>query len=295
MKQLKISLVTVCVIFCFSCNAQTDSTARKSLSPEAAAYLESVKDSMDISEPRMVFHIGYSAVYQGEDAIGNELMKYALTFKKQLYGDDYHELSVQNTKNGNYLEAISALETAVQMDPTVNGYYGWVLLYYYHDYERALAALEKFDALTPGFSDAPVGEDIHFLKGLCYMQMKKYSEAIEKFDIYINETTKSHGEDWVDLYTYVYKGICLHRLGMFNEAVADYDKTIKYYKDCTEAYYYRAIAKFALDESAEACENLRKAHELALGRNLHYDVYVEMFEAVYIQDIETDLKLYGCR
>lgn len=289
--------LTVLMSTLMSCQAQTpaDTAAhRKALSPEAVRYIETHKDSLDLNVADNVIYLGYLATYRGNDKIGNEIMDYGFSFKKNATGDDYQELSVQNTKNGNYVEAIAALEKAVTLDRRVNGYYGWVLLYYYHDYVKALATLEKYDALTPNFSDAPMGEDIHFLKGLCWMQIKNYPKAIAEFTTCIDETTKSHGEDWVDLYTYVYKGICLHRQGKYREAIFNYDKTIKYYKDCTEAYYYKGMAYVALAQKNEACENFNKARETAGRNNFHYDVYVELFDAVYMQDIEKALNVY-CR
>lgn len=265
------------------------------LGPEALAVWQSSRYRYDMNDPQNVFDVGYAQVYYGNDAVGNELMLYALSKMDSVTGEQYQELSVQNTKNGNHVQAIAALEKAVALDPQIYGYYGWVLLYYYHEYNRALECLEKYDALTPNFSDAPAGEDIHHQKGQCYMQLGLLEKALEEFDTYIGETTRSHGEDWVDPYTFVYKGRCLDRLNRYEEALVCYDKGIRCYKYNTEAHYYKALSLLRLKRENEAREHLRKALELARQNYFYRDVYVAFFEAVYLQDIEAAWEAMGGR
>lgn len=265
------------------------------LSSEALTIWQSNRYRYDMNNPENVFDVGYAEVYYGNDAVGNELMLYALSKMDSVTGEHYQELSVQNTKNGNHMQAIAALEKAVALDPQVYGYYGWVLLYYYHDYNKALECLEKYDALTPNFSDAPAGEDIHFQKGQCYMQLGLLEKAMAEFDTYIGETARSHGEDWVDPYTFVYKGRCLDRLNRHEEALVCYDKAIRYYKYNTEAHYYKALSLLRLKRENEAKEHLQKALELARQNYFYRDVYVAFFEAVYLQDIEAAWEAMGDR
>lgn len=119
---------------------------------------------------RLIMGVGSMDIYYGNNERGNEIIKYAMTKADSLSDGDYHAISVQNTKNGNYDIAINALEKGMDINPReLGGYYGWILLYYYRDYERALKVLNEYDAFTPNFSDAPSGEDIHYLKGLAYM------------------------------------------------------------------------------------------------------------------------------
>lgn len=264
------------------------------LSDAAGKVWQAYQYQYDMNVPKNVFLVGHAEMYFGNDTVGNEMMEYALLKMDSVTGDDYQELSVQHTKNGNHPQAIAALEKAVALDPQVYGYYGWVLLYYYHDYPKALECLEKFDALTPNFSDAPAGEDIHFQKGLCYMQLGQLPKAVAEFDTYIDETTRSHGEEWVDAYAFVYKGRCLDRLNRAEEALTCYDKAIRIYKYNTEAYYHKAMSLLILGRKAEAREHLLKAKELADQNYFYRDVYVEFFEAVYRQDIEAALgKIVG--
>ncbi len=80
--------------------------------------------------------------------------------------------------------------------------------------------------MTPGFVDAPWGENIYFLKGECLLGQKDYKGAIEQFDNYINSETD---ESWVDVYTFLYKGICLLKLGRSSKAEEQFEKMLTYY------------------------------------------------------------------
>jgi tetratricopeptide (TPR) repeat protein len=117
----------------------------QNLSEATKAYLEkikselpdSVKATVNLDDPQTLLRLGSRNAYFGNNERGNEIMRYAISKYSGVTGDDYHEWSVQNTKNGNYVTAIEALEKAVSLDPNLYGYYGWVLLYYYHDYTKA--------------------------------------------------------------------------------------------------------------------------------------------------------------
>jgi tetratricopeptide (TPR) repeat protein len=121
------------------------SISSQNLSEATKTYLEkikselpdSVKATVNLDDPQTLLRLGSRNAYFGNNERGNEIMRYAISKSSGVTGDDYHEWSVQNTKNGNYVTAIEALEKAVSLDPNLYGYYGWVLLYYYHDYTKA--------------------------------------------------------------------------------------------------------------------------------------------------------------
>lgn len=235
----------------------------------------------------VISSIGYNEVYQGNNERGNKLMLYALSKEDKISTSKYHAFSVQNTKNGNYSLAIDALEKAYELDSAeIAAYYGWTLLYYYRDYKRSLEVLEYCDELTPNFSDAPMGEDIHYLKGLAFMQLNQTERAIGQFDIYINELASKGNEEYVDVYTFVQKGRCLAKLGKHKEAKITYNKAIHYYEHCTEANYFKALSEIAIGQNDSACVNLEYALSKIQQGYKSTDNYVEFFHAVYPQDIQ---------
>ncbi|PCI93399.1 MAG: hypothetical protein COB15_16490 [Flavobacteriales bacterium] len=258
---------------------------------DITSYLQELDSSGDnINDDTLLFQIGYQNIYYGKYERGNALIEYALSKRDTITDNDYHAWSVQNTKNGNYKIAIDKLEKAMMINPQrESGYYGWVLLYYYRDYKKALAILEQQDAYTPDFSDAPVGEDIHYLKGLCLMQLKNYQKAVTEFDTYINNLARTHGEDFVDVYTFVQKGRCLTQLGEFDKAINSYKKAIKYYKECTEAYYFMGLTQLEMNKKDSACINLNKALNMIKKRYKSSDTYIEYFHEIYPQQIEENI------
>ncbi len=244
----------------------------------------------DTTNDSLMFKVGYQISYYGNFDKGNAMIEYALSKRDSVGAHDYQSWSVLNSKNGNYAIAIDKLEKAIELDFKEEAdYYGWLLLYYYRDYEKALSILEKYDALTPNFSDAPMGEDIHYLKGLCHMQLNHYQNAVDEFDIYINNLAVTHGEDFVDVYTFVQKGRCLSELGRFQEAIPSYKKAIEYHENCSEAYYFMGLTQLKMDENSNACESLNIALDLINKGYKSSDNYIEYFHEIYPQQIELSI------
>ncbi|MCB9202359.1 MAG: hypothetical protein H6604_04830 [Flavobacteriales bacterium] len=265
----------------------------QNLSVETEKYLQELvknyPDSLKSYDKNKIFDIGYKNAWLGYNKRGEELMQYGLKKMQQdsLYQSMRHS-SVQNTKNGFFVQAIEKLEKSSSQIPEISGYYGWVLLYYYHDYSRALKNLEIFDNLTPNFVDAPMGECVLFLKGICYMKMENYVKAIEEF----NQSEKNSDEHF-GKYNYphelqIYKGRCYEKLNNLNEALKCYDLANKVAKTA-DGFYYKAIILQKLGKKEEAKINLKQALELIKKCTKSQDKYVEMFDEIYIQDIEKTL------
>jgi tetratricopeptide (TPR) repeat protein len=270
------------------------------LSAEAKLFLDklkaqqsdSVRQNTKWEDPEFLMTLGSQIMYFGNNAMGNEFMNYGIQQLKNPTYEDYHEISVQNTKNGNYIAAIEALEKSAAISPEINGYYAWVLLYYYHDYERALQKLEIYDARTPNFNDAAVGEDIHFLKGLAHMKLNHYETAIQEFDINIKNIQKKYGKKWTNAYCSFYKGRCFEAMQQYKRADAAYNVAIKIDSNCTEAYYFMALNLKRLNQMKAAKQALNKALALIKKGYKQTDVYVELFDEIYLSDIEEAIKQF---
>jgi len=242
----------------------------------------------------LLIGVGSMDVYYGNNERGNKIMSYALSKIKKPSENTYHAISVQNTKNGNYNIAIPALKKAYKMNPKeVGAYYGWVLLYYYHDYEKSLSILNIYDDSTPSFSDYPMGECIHYLKGLAYNQLSNYDEALKEFDISINNELKQNDESWVDYQVFINKGISLFHLKKYEDAIVEFERAIKNYDKCSEAFYFMALSNLKLGFNELACKNLKNAEELINQGYKSSDAYVELFHEIYKQEID-DAILENC-
>ena len=239
---------------------------------------------------RLLIGVGSIDINHGNDERGNKIMRFALSKIKNPRENVYHAISVQNTKNGNYDIAMANLEKAYKINPKeIGGYYGWVLLYYYHDYEKALNILNAYDDFTPKFSDYPMGECIHYLKGLAHKQLNNYEEAVKEFDVSINNQLKEHSENWVDYTTFLNRGITLYLQNKNEEAINEFERVIRNYKECSEAYYFKGLSFIELNEKEKACENFNEALNLIKKGYKSSDPYVELFHEIYIQDIEQSL------
>jgi len=235
----------------------------------------------------LIFELGYIDVHNGNNERGNKIMSYTISKMKNPSETVFHALSVQNTKNGNYNISIPALEKAYGINPKeVGAYYGWVLLYYYHDYEKALSILNKYDDSTPNFSDWPMGECIHYLKGLAYMQLTDYEDAIKEFDVSIENTSMENGEDWVNYEVFLNKGRCLKELGRYEDAILSYQKAIRNFDKSSGAYYFMGLSQIELNQKEKACQNFSKALELIKKGYKSSDIYVELFHEIYERQVE---------
>ena len=114
-------------------------------------------------------------------------------------------------------------------------------------------------------------------------------KAVDEFNSYINAMTTTIGEDWVDVYTFVQKGRCLTELGQFDEAITSYNKAIKHYENCTEAYYFKGLTQIAMTKKEEACTNFNTALGLIKTGFKNEDAYVEYFHEIYTQQIEQSI------
>lgn len=233
-----------------------------------------------------ILEMGTYISYHGNDQCSNAMMKLCLAAHDSITASNWHVYSVQNTKNGNYAESIPALEKAVILDPKdIEGYYGWVLLYYYRDYERSLKHLEHYDQLSPGV-EAPVGENIHFLKGLCHYQMGNFQKAIEEFELNEAFEVKRFGRKNSNGYIYFYIARCYDQLGKIKPAEAYYKQAARYTLFPTEAYYYLGMLhKYKKGNAAMATKYLKDAHDLLLKGYKQQDIYVELFDEIYMTQV----------
>lgn len=235
----------------------------------------------------LLFFYGYREIYNGNDDRGNSIMRYSISKLKNPDPKIYHALSVQNTKNGNYDIAISALKRSYEIAPEEAGaYYGWVLLYYYHDYNKALEILNEYDNTTPNFMDAPMGENIHYLKGLAYAQLEDYENAIKEYNIVIDEESLKYGEKEVYYLVLLNKGISLYYSKRYTEAIHLFDKALINYDKCSEAFYFKGLSQLKLNDNNSACSNFKKAICLIKQGYKSSDTYVELFHEIYEQDVE---------
>lgn len=204
----------------------------------------------------------------------------------------FREMSVFYTKSGDYENARIWLDKAVQKDPYELGYRGWLNLYKMRSYDKAIDDLMEFSRVTK--SKYAWGESVALLIGLAYKQKKDYAQALRYINDYVDGVTKSDGEAWVDVYAFVYRGICKRNIEDYQGAVKDFGKAIQYANGgCPEAYYQRALV--LLESNPEqACDDLKKASDLATRGYIRSDPYKEFFDQLYIEEILETMAAIHC-
>lgn len=235
-------------------------------------------------------YYGSQLQWFGCEEKGNRIIENSLLKLKSVDAETYHGYSVQNTKNGNYDEAIAYLNNAANLDPAnVDGYLGWVLLYYYRDYDKALFHLERLDSST-NYVDYVGTDNIMYAIGLCYKQKGNYSKALEHFKRAIDHEIKEYGEEWVNHQMFYQTGRTLHRLNQPLEAISYYNDAINNWDGSSESIYYKGLAEIELGIGS-GCENLEKALLKVRKGIKSSDSYTRLFDEVYIGQIEEMIKL----
>ncbi|MEO1714202.1 MAG: tetratricopeptide repeat protein [Bacteroidota bacterium] len=167
--------------------------------------------------------------------------------------------SIAHNKRGDYATGMDFLEQAVKLKPLEYlGYRGWVKLFMLRDYDGALEDLHRLDQMTPGVADAPWGEDIYFLLGLCHLQKGQLDSARYWLEYSIESTTAGPGEDWVDVAVFYYAGLVRFLRKEPDPARFHFEKAISYSRRYAEAYYYLALLSWEREEAEEACQYLQK-------------------------------------
>lgn len=212
-----------------------------------------------------------------------EILKYQDPSNHQIY----FEQSVPYNKRGYYKQGFQLLDKAVELDPKMHlGYRGYMKLRFLRDFNGALKDFNRLDSLTPSFIDTPWGEDIDFLRGEAYYGLQKYDEAMTCFERSID----NHGEDWVDIQTFVYTGLSEYKLGNYNKAKIEFEKALNQSKYTVEAHL--GLAKIYLENGdlTKSEHHLDKAENyFSYKRN---DPYNEYLNEVYEADI-TQLRNSG--
>lgn len=223
---------------------------------------------------------GSELQWYGYNEEGSAVIEKCIAKMDKINASTYHAFSVQNTKNGNYDEAIRYLNKAVDLDPiNGDGYFGWSLLYYYRDYEKALFHLERLDSSTQ-FVDYVGDDNILYAKGLCWKQLGYYDKALSLFEQSIEHERKEHSESWITHQMYFQTGRALHNLDRLEEAIDYYNQAIENWDGSSESYYYKGLAELELGIDS-GCDNLKVAlHKVEKGIKSS-DFYVRLFDEIY--------------
>ena len=199
----------------------------------------------------------------------------------QTNSDVLMERSVDFNKAGDFRQGFQYLDRAVELDPEKHlGYRGWIRLRKMRDFDKALMDFDRLDSLTPNVVDAPWGEDINFLRGECHFGNKNYPKAIEFF----TQSVENQGEDWVDIQTFVYLGLCEYKLNNFDKAVSEFKRALSQSENICEAHFGLARTYQKLGDMESAKFHIQKAEDNIIYKRDDY--YNEYLNEIYLSEIQ---------
>lgn len=203
------------------------------------------------------------------------------------YEPGVYELSVADLKRGLPHKWKPQYNKAVVLDSIERiPWRGYLYLWFYRDYKKAIADFDASDTLTPNFIDAPQGHSVDYWRGIAYLGLKDYKNAIAYFNKYIQKEIDEDGEDWVEVTAFLYLGIAYYESGNLENALQQFNKQLQYSRNLSaDAKYYKALIYKEKGEIEKAKSNIEAA--LADFKIGYYNnrPYVETLKQIYLEDL----------
>lgn len=238
--------------------------------------------------------------------------KAAFKWQEFLDAHGYYQGSPQNMKaieeilklNSNHCEALRErsipylkrgipkkwkkyMDQAVSCDSTRwIGWRGYLYLYFYRDYAKAIADFDATDTLTPGFIDAPQGHSVDYWRGHAYLGTKNYEKSIYYYQKHIAHVTQKFGEDWVEPDAFLNIAIAHYENKALDSMPYYLDKALNYYQDkSADSKYYYALYHKSNGDSLKALNYLDGGIEDFLGGNYKRRNYNEEIRQIYVEEL----------
>ncbi|WP_430428319.1 tetratricopeptide repeat protein [Maribacter litoralis] len=202
------------------------------------------------------------------------------------YEPGVYELSVADLKRGLPHKWLPQYNKAVKLNPVQRiPWRGYLYLWFYRDYEKAIADFNASDTITP-YLDYPQGHSVDFWRGIAYLGAKDYDNSIAYWDKHITKETEDSGEDWVELEAFLYRGIAYFESGNTKKANENFDKVIQYFTSSADAKYYKA--QLLLNEGHKKAALNMIEDAIVDFNNGYYNnrAYVETLRQIYLLDLE---------
>ncbi|MGY0390929.1 tetratricopeptide repeat protein [Bizionia sp. KMM 8389] len=208
------------------------------------------------------------------------------------YEQAVYELSVAYLKRGMPHKWKSQYNKAVLLDSVTRiPWRGYLYLWFYRDYKKAIADFDASDTLTPNFIDQPQGHSVDYWRGIAYLGLKDYDNSIAYFDKYINLEISESGEDWVELTAFLYRGIAYYESENYNQALFNFNKRLEHGRNTSsDAKYYKALIAYKQGNIPLAKQLVDDAIIDFKQGYFNNRPYVETLRQIYIEDLQ-NLKL----
>jgi|GEM_PF-900597 uncharacterized membrane protein/Tfp pilus assembly protein PilF len=165
--------------------------------------------------------------------------------------DAYYNLGVSYGKLGNYTQAISDFDRAIEINPEyADAYKGRGVAYgNLGNYTQAISDFDRAIEINPDYAMA------YYDRGVVYEILGNNRQAISDFDRAI-EINPEYAE------AYNGRGLAYGKLGNNRQAISDFDRAIEINPDYAMAYHNRAVVYGILGNHMQEIEDLQKAARL---------------------------------
>ncbi|PTM01408.1 MAG: hypothetical protein DA394_04320 [Candidatus Arcticimaribacter sp.] len=205
------------------------------------------------------------------------------------------ELSVAYLKRGMPHQWKPIFDRAVECDAALwQPFRGCHYLYFYRDYQNAIADFNASDTLTPNHIDSPQGHSVDYWRGHAYLGAKDYENSIRYYQKHIAYVTQEWGEDWVEPDAFLNLAIAYYESNQFDKMPAELDRALQYYQNkSADTKYYYALYEQEQGNTKKALEWVKAGIEDFYLGNSKKRGYNEEIKQLYVEmlyELENELK-----
>lgn len=159
-----------------------------------------------------------------------------------------------------YEEGKPYLDSAVKYDPREwLAYRGFMECIFSRSYRAAIKDFHAAAALR-GVNNYEMDHPYKFYLGLCHLQSDNLDSSEYYFNSCIEDERAAHGDDFVHYNHWFYRGIVCYEKEQYAEAITYFDKSLKVYKQFSDAKYYKAACLGYLKKADEAKKLMDEAY-----------------------------------
>ncbi|MBD2751893.1 tetratricopeptide repeat protein [Spirosoma validum] len=205
--------------------------------------------------------------------------------------DNYRYRALNYLWRRDYEQAVVWLEKTCALYPKEHGFVGELYLSELHDYPRALAHFDAYDALTPAFNDMISNSPVSYLRGLTYRSLGNHAKALEQFSTGIDSLVAKHGTEWVNYRHYVSRAVSYMAMQQPDKALLDLDHAAKNFNRSALVHYQRGRALLQLNRTSEAQTAFQDASFFykAFRAQRTGDYQEDVFNPIYEPEIDSAL------
>ena len=198
----------------------------------------------------------------------------------------YREIAAPYVKSGNFIEWKKNIDKAVEYAPKDYLPVRASLRYkFFADYKGAIKDIDSLSSIIShdiGYASNGTYH-LNIVKGLCLRSIGKIDEAID----IIEKQSEIEGD--FGMYNYIHLGVLYIQKKDFKKALISFQKQLKI-NNIAENQYYTAMCYKNLRNPKKALYHLKEALRLYRSEIKMFDPYNELFDQVYLSEIQRELK-----